>query len=468
MKASKLYTPLVFLALLAVPIAMLIGEKQSISMDEKRKLAEWPSFSWEDWTSGAYGAAIDDYFDDHLPVREVVMHWADGVKYAWGVHPVVAERKVVVKPAKREPLDTSKAGSDSARMNYLNDFDESYSGEMLIIDGAVYTQNSGNPAMSPSFAKMLNEYAEKLKGHTRVFSCVAPLSSAFIPVEKYAHLRQRNKSTLEAIRDNLQGPLFCDVMGEMLQKQNQKLFFGTDHHWTARGAYCGYVSFCKAAGFAPVKLEQMTRKVKTGFLGSLYSLTRDATVREHADTFEYFKPRIEASAVRFGESNLERPMKSSVFCESFRGSACYMTFICGDAPLIKITTGVKNGRKAAVVKNSMGNAFSVYLISHYEEIWVFDYRYSKHVMLDIIYDREIDDLIFALGMYGAMSNGTIHMMRKLGEGGVGMRPRRTESDSIQSDSLIPAPSQIPAAPNDSVIPLVPDVIDKIENDSNGE
>jgi len=462
MKASKLYTPLVFLALLAVPIAMLIGEKQTISMDEKRKLAEWPSFSWEDWTSGAYGAAVDDYFDDHLPSREAVLHWADGVKFAWGVHPAVREHKVVVKPAKREPIETSKGGSDTARMNYLNDFDESYSGEMLIIDGAVYTQNSGNPAMSPSFAKMLNEYAEKLNGHTRVFSCVAPLSSAFIPVQKYRRYYHRNKATLDAIRDNLNGPLFCDVMGEMTLKQDQKLFFGSDHHWTARGAYCGYVSFCKAAGLTPVPLDQMTRKVKTGFLGSLYAITRDASVREHADTFEYFKPKVESTAVRFGETGLANPIKSSVFCDGFQGSSCYMTFICGDAPLIKISTGVKNGKKAAVVKNSMGNAFSVYLISHYEEIWVFDFRYSKHVMLDIIAEEEIDDLIFALGMYGAMSNGTIHMMRKLGEGGVGMRPRPTHADSLPSDTR-----QQPLPQSDSSRPAAILPVELLENDSNG-
>ncbi len=457
MRISGIYSVLAGLIFVAIPAVMIGGEQESISLEEKRKLAEWPDFRWDDWVSGAYGSGVDAYFDDHLPGRNAVIRWADGVKWAWGLHPAVREHKVLVKPAKREQIDTS--GGDSARMNYLQDFDESYSGEMLIIDGAVFTQNSGNPAMSPAFAKMLNEYAEKLAGHTRVFSCVAPLSSAFIPVQKYRRYYQRNKATLDAIRDHLDGPLFCDVLGEMTARQDQKLFFGSDHHWTARGAYGGYAAFCKAAGFAPVPLEQMQRKVKTGFLGSLYALTRDASVRDHADTFEYFKPRVEASAVRFGESGLDHPIKSSVFCDGFQGSSCYMTFICGDAPLVKISTGVKNGKKAAVVKNSMGNAFSVYLVSHYEEIWVFDFRYSKHVMLDIIAQEEIDDLIFALGMYGAMSSGTIHMMRKLGEGGVGMRPRPVHNDTA------PVP---PAAPNrDSSAILVPQIVPQSQ-DTNGQ
>ena len=61
----------------------------------------------------------------------------------------------------------------------------------------------------------------------------------------------------------------------------------------------------------------------------------------------------------------------------------------------------------------MGNAFAVYLISHYEEIYVLDFRYSNHNLLQLIEKNNINDLIFALGMYGAQSQGTIGMMRRL-------------------------------------------------------
>jgi hypothetical protein len=92
----------------------------------------------------------------------------------------------------------------------------------------------------------------------------------------------------------------------------------------------------------------------------------------------------------------------------------YPSFISGDHPLEKITTSVKNGRKACVVKNSMGNAFCVYLVNHYEEIYVVDFRYSKHNLVRLIKDNQVNDLIFGMGMYGAMSKGTIQMMRQLG------------------------------------------------------
>jgi hypothetical protein len=123
----------------------------------------------------------------------------------------------------------------------------------------------------------------------------------------------------------------------------------------------------------------------------------------------YIPPGIETQAVRYNPYDLKNPQLTKVFCNS----ANYSTFICGDAPLMKITTNVKNGKKIAVVKNSMGNAFVVYLISHYEQIYVVDFRYSKHNLLKIMKDAQVDDLVFAVGMYAAVSRGTIGMMRQL-------------------------------------------------------
>lgn len=52
---------------------------------------------------------------------------------------------------------------------YLDDFDEAYSGSMLIINGSVYPMGGGSPVMSKYFCNMVNEYAKILQGRTRVF-----------------------------------------------------------------------------------------------------------------------------------------------------------------------------------------------------------------------------------------------------------------------------------------------------------
>ncbi len=407
----KLEIALLFVCLLTLTSLFIVLEKEEVSIAEKRTLATFPDITWENYITGKLTKGINSYINDHFPFRAYAVRFTEAFRYNLGFRLQDTERIVVVAPPKKTDADLNSDLDSAASKQYLDGIDEAYSGSMLILDGKIYTQNAGNPAVSPFFSKMLNVYADSLKGRARVFSCVAPLSSAFIPLPQYEHYAERNEETLQAIKANLNpGVYFADILGEMNQHYNEYLWYGSDHHWTGLGAYYGYVAFCKAAGITPVPLGNMEKKVKSGFLGSLYELTRDQSVRDNPDLVEtYIPPGIETQAVRYNPYDFKYPQKTRVFCNS----ANYSTFICGDAPLIKITTNVKNGKKVAVVKNSMGNAFVVYLISHYEEIYVVDFRYSKHNLLKIMNDAQVNDLVFALGMYGAMSRGTIGMMRNL-------------------------------------------------------
>ncbi len=408
-----LFTTVLFLG----GLSFFVIPRNTISIAEKRRLAVLPALTWNSYLNGGWSDSIDKYINDQFPVRLEMIDLAIHIKSMKGLYFPEEERIVVVKKPKKEIIRdiTKQEIQDTVHQNFLSDYEESYSGSMLIINGGVFTLNAGSTKMSKVFSKMLNEYAHELGAGCRVFSCVPPLSSAFIPIKKYESYNRKNVATLLAIKESLsEGAIFCDVMKELNQHINEKLFFRTDHHWTPRGAYYGYVAFCKAAGIEPTPMEKMERKVKYNFLGSLYEITRDKSVKEHADTMEYFIPNIETTALRYKPNDLKKPQKSSVFCNGCSGGNSYSTFLCGDIPLIKIKTNVKNEKKALVIKNSMGNAFSVFLVSHYEEIYVLDFRYSEHNILNLIRENEINDLIFAVGMYGAMSSGTIQRMRNLG------------------------------------------------------
>lgn len=433
--AKKLNTILFFIALLAIPTLYFILPKQKISMDEKRKLAIIPELNYNSYIKGAWADSIDEYVDDHFPFRTSMIDLAVQLQAWKGIHTNKQEKVFVVeKHNDKEQHDESD--SSKSKMNYLDDFEQSYSGSMLIINGCVYPMGGGSPKMSKYFSKMVSEYAHQLEGETRVFSAVAPLSSAFIPVEKYKHYNTQNKNTLNAIGTSLtNGAIFCDVFGEMNKHASEKMYFSTDHHWKPIGAYYAYVAFCKAAGFEPVPLEKMEKRTKYNFLGTLYQHTLDLSVKNNPDTMEYYIPNVATTAVKYSEYGFDKPMKSKVFYHSSSGGFTYSTFIGGDAPLMRINTNVKNGKKAIVIKNSYGNAFAVYLISHYEEIWVVDFRYSKQNLIEIIRKNKINDMIFAIGMYGAMSNGTINMMRNLGkQSGIYIPPKPVVNDSIPSNS----------------------------------
>lgn len=409
------------LVLVGIGTTFFLSEKKQISESEKRTLGQWPALTDSSYFAGDYFKGISEYINDQFPERDYLMQLSNTIRYKMGIHFEDEIRMIVVdgKMEQNNPIDEN----DSLSLP-TEDFSAAYSGGMLIVNGGAYTMNCGSAGVSPVFAALLNDYAKALGPNVTVYSCIAPLSSAFIPSKQYAYLNSKNEQTLHAIRDNLQpGVRFADVLAEMNAYRNEQLFFRTDHHWTAFGAYHAYVAFCKSAGLNPVNLSDMDHEIRPPFLGSLYDLTRDVSVKEHPDTLELFKPRVATELVYYPESGFSKPTKGALFSKAGN----YICFISGDHPLEKITTGVKNGRKACVVKNSMGNAFVVYLVSHYEEIYVVDFRYSKHNMVSLIRDNKINDLIFGMGMYGAMSRGTIQMMRNLGLNSPPAKNKSTEA-----------------------------------------
>lgn len=410
--ANKINTTLFFLFIVAMYIFYFLLPPQKISLEEKRKLAKYTPLSYTTYLNGLWAKGMDDYIDDHFPFRNNFIAMSEVFHASKGIHFKHQEKIFVGK--RKKPVLENIEDTTHANINFKDDFDEAYSGSLLILDGSVYPSGGGSPRMSKLFSAMLNEYAEKLKGKTRVLSAVAPLSSAFIPALKFRKFNTQNKETLLAIKNSLaNGAIFCDVFNELDKHANEKMYFSTDHHWNAIGAYYAYVAFCRGAGFVPVDRNKMEKRIKYNFLGSLYQLTRDQSVKDNPDTLVYFVPNVTTTAVRYNSNNFNKPTKANVFSHNSTGGNTYLTFLGGDAPLIKITTSVKNGKKAVVIKNSMGNAFAVYLISHYEEVYVLDFRYSNHNLMDLIEKNGINDLIFSLGMYGAMSNGTINMMRRL-------------------------------------------------------
>jgi len=209
--SNRINTILFFVALFGVPILYFVLPKQKISMGEKRKLAIVPELNYESYIKGAWADSMDEYVDDHFPFRTSMIDMAVEFHSLKGIHLKEQEKIFVSQKPKIEKKNQEKDSTESS-LKFLDEFDQAYSGSMLIINGSVYPMGGGSPAMSKHFSKMVSEYAEKLKGKTRVFSAVAPLSSAFIPVEKYKQYNTQNKNTLKAIGANLtNGAIFCDV-----------------------------------------------------------------------------------------------------------------------------------------------------------------------------------------------------------------------------------------------------------------
>ena len=217
----KLEIALLFVCLISLTSLFLVLEKEEISISEKRTLATFPEITWENYISGKLTKGINTYINDHFPFRAQAVRLTEAFRYNLGFQLQNQEKIVVVGNPKKVQAPEDSNLDSAAQKAYLEGFEEFDAGSVLILNGKIYTTNSGDPAISPYFAKMLNVYADSLRGKARVFSAVAPLSSAYIPLRSYERYAKRNEETLQAIQKNLNpGVYFADVMGEMNQQQN--------------------------------------------------------------------------------------------------------------------------------------------------------------------------------------------------------------------------------------------------------
>ena len=190
-----------------------------------------------------------------------------------------------------------------------------------------------------------------------------------------------------------------DTMPFLVAHNDEYLYYRTDHHWTARGAYYAYQAFCSTKGIGATPLESYQRLQFNGFLGTLYSdANQPAAMKKNPDYVEAFVP-IGTNTVTVTEKggkivNYSIVNKQTDSYYSAAGSK-YNCFIAGDNPLSKIhNPNVTNGESIVIVKESYGNAFVPFLVDSYEYVYVIDYRKWSGHLADFVIENSVDDVLF--------------------------------------------------------------------------
>lgn len=177
----------------------------------------------------------------------------------------------------------------------------------------------------------------------------------------------------------------------LCEHRDEYIYFNTDHHWTALGAYYAYQAFCEQTGQEALSLNDCTEKKIEGFTGTFF----DADASLEPDNVSYWLFPYQTHAMRQAEYGDEM-VETTVIDETYgSGSASYYTFIGGDSSLfIEYNDDNKNGKKIAVVKDSFGCAFVPYLTNNYEEVHVIDPRYYQGNLKEYLEENGITEVMF--------------------------------------------------------------------------
>ena len=207
------------------------------------------------------------------------------------------------------------------------------------------------------------------------------------------------------------------MLPNLIAHNTEYLYYRTDHHWTARGAYYAYETFCSVKGITATPLSSYTRKQFDGFLGTLYSeANQPAAMKGNPDYVEAFVPNGINEEKVYDSLGNKIAEYAIVYTKADKYTAGnkYLTFIGGDQPLIEIhNPNITDGSSIVVVKESYGNAFVPFLVDSYEYVYVIDYRKWSGNLADFVTQREIDDVLFLNVVNATSTSGRLEELESI-------------------------------------------------------
>ena len=250
------------------------------------------------------------------------------------------------------------------------------------------------------YADNINAIADAVEGTATVYMLPAPLSSGItLPDALYG---KDVFSDQKAAEDGIIGFMNDNVVSVPLNKammahRGEYIYFRTDHHWTATGAYYAYAEFCKLAGKTPTPLESYETEEFPGFLGTFYRDTNESRyLGDNPDTVVAYHPLSTEATLDYTDKNGQVIRWPIIYDQSSApASYKYGTFVGGDQPYTIIKNpALTDGSSCVVVKESFGNAFVPFLVDHYETVHVIDYRYWEGSVSDFVKTNGVDDVLF--------------------------------------------------------------------------
>lgn len=286
-------------------------------------------------------------------------------------------------------------------------------GAVFIFKNRGFELFSGGESMGKQYAAVINMYNRLKIPGLKVINLVVPNGFEFEVTEKYKDKVKPNKTAINAIYAAEDPDIVkINTVDEIRKHRNEYIYFNTDHHWTSLGAYYAYRSFCAAMGLTPVSLDSIPSKVKPGFYGLFYRLTKSSILKNNPDSVRYYLFP-DSTDFYIGASQIGYWAKSHMYAEQVSGENSYSVFLQGDLPICKIETQHKNGKKIALVKESYGNAFAPFLVNNYEKIIVVDQRGYKGDFVAMLKAEGINELLFINNIFAAHTQFHIDDIRGL-------------------------------------------------------
>ena len=309
----------------------------------------------------------------------------------------------VVVPPETEPIPTYPEDVELNANGYpaiTSEYTWRDAGNCMIVGNMAYEYYGYSDDAAKNYAKLVSATADALNGQTNVYCLVIPTSVGVVfpdnLAEQYKGYEDQG-ARLEQIYGYMSDTVIpVNIFEKLMQHRNEYLYYRTDWHWSAIGAYYGYEKFCEVKGIAPYTMDDRIERVYEGYKGPFAS--KDSALSATPDTVYAYEPYFyeDVSMVYTDTNGNKIAWPVIADGDSYASSGKYLIFAAGDQPMAEFTNPkVTDGSVAIVVKESFGNAMMAYFPDHYSTVYEIDYRHWSGDLVQFAREVGADDIIFA-------------------------------------------------------------------------
>jgi len=362
MKKQTVFVCLYFVVLVVLAALTFLLPAQVFSPNENRNLSQMPELTGDAVLSGTFQSDLSSFLSDQIPGREFWIGMNTSIKKLLG----------------KQEINGVYLGKDGY---YFQQFTEDS-----------YSQNR----MQGIFA-LMKSFAEKQSVPVTVMPVPTPgvVLADKLPANAPMYDADKAWSSLESA---LPEGSFIDLRQDFINAQ-QDLFYRTDHHWTAQGAYLAYKAYCAQQGISPKALSDFDLKtVSDQFYGTIYSKTLDTATKP--DCIQAPQSLPELTVIFDGKET-----KTSLYDESkLTEKDKYAYFFGGNYGRVDIQTETQNGKRLLIIKDSFANSMVPYLLEDYERIIMIDLRYYSGKVSQVAEESGITEILFLYEMTNLLTD----------------------------------------------------------------
>lgn len=344
------------LTLFVVMLINILVPDRKRSEEESRMLATRPSLSWSNIMSGDFMEKFEAYMADQFVGRDAMRQvkvTADRI----GGAKMEGDIYIGKNGQLMEDIEVADQEHLTANLEAIQNFSANYQDVPV------------NMLLVPDAACVLSDRLP-----------------AFASVED-------QKQMISMVRKELGDSVnWIDAVSVLNKHKNEKIYYMTDQHWTALGAFYTFQEAASALGIEEdVSDKYVSYVVSDNFNGMLAS--RSGVGLDQREKIEIYVPKEGDDDVIVDYVDEGRRSTSLYDSSKLEERDEYSVYLGEDTSVLDIRTVSTSTKRLLVIKDSFADCFIPFLTPYYREIIVVDPRYYSGTIDDIMNTYRITDAL---------------------------------------------------------------------------